>query len=68
MTIRHAACLAALLLAACSTQSEEAAGPPRPGRCLYAIQLEFGLNMKWDSCTRPPPDAVRCFNCPGGDR
>lgn len=64
MRIRPAICLLAVLLAACATAgSTDSARSTRPGQCLYAIEMEYGLMTKWDSCTQPPANAVRCLNC-----
>lgn len=59
MNMRLIACMPLLLLAACET-----AGTRPPADCLYAVEMEYGVMMKWDSCARPPANAVRCLNCP----
>jgi len=54
MQIRSLLPFAMLLLAAC-------AGPPGGGaqsngdRCLYATEAEYGSQLRWDSCSHPPP-------------
>jgi hypothetical protein len=45
-----------LLLAACASSSESTT--QNAGRCLYTIELEFGRDTKWGSCTTPPPCAI----------
>jgi hypothetical protein len=42
-----------LLLAACADV------PTAAGRCLYAVEMEYGQIMKWGSCSTPPPNAIR---------
>jgi hypothetical protein len=44
-----------LLLAACADPS---GASQTAGRCLYTIELEFGRDTKWGSCTTPPPCAI----------
>lgn len=62
MNMRLIACMPLLLLAACETS--DTAGTRPPADCLYAVEMEYGVMMKWDSCARPPANAVRCLNCP----
>lgn len=65
MSIRLASCVLLTLLAACTTAGgSDPAGSGRSGQCLYAIEMEYGVMTKWDSCTQPPANAVRCLNCP----
>jgi hypothetical protein len=51
--------LCMLLLTACATGRAEPA--PGTGACLYALELnsDRGRMLKWDSCTSPPPAAVK---------
>jgi hypothetical protein len=58
MRIRLASALLPLLLAACA----DSAATSRDGRCLYAIEMEYGQMMKWGSCSTPPPSAIRRLN------
>lgn len=44
-----------LLLAACADSS----AANRSGRCLYAVEMEYGQMMKWGSCSSPPANAIR---------
>jgi hypothetical protein len=44
-----------LLLAACAGD----AAADRSGRCLYAVEMEYGQIMRWGSCASPPPNAIR---------
>jgi hypothetical protein len=53
MTSRTHFIMLSLLLAACAASSSQSAG-----RCLYTIELEFGRDTKWGSCTTPPPCAI----------
>lgn len=66
MAIRLASCVLAVLLAACTTSG--ARDSARTGQCLYALEMEYGLMTKWDSCTQPPANAVRCLNCRSGEK
>lgn len=64
MKLRPAFIFFPLLLTACATPgATDRANQARPGSCLYAVEMEYGRMMKWDSCTQPPPNAVQCFNC-----
>lgn len=62
MELRLTACLPLLLLTACTTSDHPET--KRSADCLYAIEMEYGVMTKWDSCSRPPANAVRCLNCP----
>ena len=58
MRIQPLLSIAMLLLAAC-------AGPPGDSaqangdRCLYATEAEYGSQLRWDSCSHPPPYSRR---------
>jgi hypothetical protein len=54
MTLRSAVLILPLLLAACAGTA-----PDQTGRCLYAVEMEFGQIMRWGSCASPPPNAIR---------
>jgi hypothetical protein len=53
--MRLASALIPLLLAACA----DSAATGSTGRCLYAVEMEYGQIMKWGSCSTPPPNAIR---------
>jgi hypothetical protein len=55
MQARATLILLPLLLAACAAT----AGSERTGRCLYAVEMEYGQVMKWGSCSNPPANAIR---------
>jgi hypothetical protein len=50
-----------LLLGACT----DSPATSRGGRCLYAVEMEYGQNMKWGSCTSPPANTIRRLSEPG---
>ena len=52
-----------LLLAGCA--GGESAS--RSGRCLYAVEMEYGQMMRWGSCASPPANAIRRLSG-GGSR
>ncbi len=52
-----AATLLPFLVAACAGSGVP--GQTSTGRCLYAVEMDFGQMMKWGSCTSPPPRAIR---------
>jgi hypothetical protein len=60
MRIGLASLFVFLLLAAC-----EGSAPTGTGKCLYAIEMEFGQMMKWGSCSSPPANAIRRLSGPG---
>ena len=46
-----------LLLAACAGSP---GGTQSNGdRCLYATEAEYGSQLRWDSCSHPPPYSRR---------
>jgi len=53
MHVRWIVLLLPLLFAACAD------GGGASGRCLYAVEMEYGQMMKWGSCTSPPANAIR---------
>jgi hypothetical protein len=42
-------------------------GAGRSGRCLYAVEMEYGQMMRWGSCSSPPANAIRRLSG-GGSR
>ncbi len=55
MRVSLAAPFILLLLAACADSTATSRG----GRCLYAVEMEYGQNMKWGSCSSPPANTIR---------
>jgi outer membrane biogenesis lipoprotein LolB len=49
--------IAMLLLAACTGPGDSAQG--NGDRCLYATEAEYGSQLRWDSCSHPPPYSRR---------
>jgi hypothetical protein len=47
--------LLSLLLSGCAGGD----GASRTGRCLYAVEMEYGQMMRWGSCANPPANAIR---------
>jgi hypothetical protein len=57
MTSRTPLLLLTLLLAACAASNSDSPSQTA-GRCLYTIELEFGRDTRWGSCTTAPPCAI----------
>ena len=49
-----------VLLAACADPTASS----RSGRCLYAVEMEYGQIMRWGSCSTPPANAIRRLSGP----
>jgi len=50
--------IVALLLAACA-DSPGGGAQSNGDRCLYATEAEYGSQLRWDSCSHPPPYSRR---------
>ncbi len=60
-----AAMTSSIMLGACAPT--DVSGATRAdGRCLYAIEIDYGRMLRYGSCSNPPPMAIKRISGPDG--